>query len=196
MYNQVCGALVLLVFGTGVTVCQRGTETAKAAPVTAQEAAGGGHSQMKRLSKPDFISIRLAAGIDDAEGAAGGLPKTLKAGDRMVFRLLLTNNSVEPLEFMFTGTYSHYRPRLLKDGEVLPYRREIAERLQGRSEFATLRVLPVTVEPNVVKTEWFELSDFYKPLTPGRYELLVGRRFVDGGDWVDSESTFFEVSPK
>ncbi len=193
MYKQAYGVLVMLVIGAGIAVGQETPEPVKATPVTAQEEAGSNNGQLHRLSKPDFISIRLVPGADDTDGGAGGSLKSFNVGDRMVFRLLLTNNSVEPLEFMFIGTYSHHRPRLLKDGEVIPYREEIMERLRRTNRYGILSAISVTMEPNLVKTEWFELNAFYDPLPPGRYQLVVGRRFIEGGDWIESEPTFFEV---
>ena len=39
-----------------------------------------------------------------------------------------------------------------------------------------------------------DLSEWYKPLVPGHYQLTVKRQFVRGGDWIQSDSINFDIT--
>jgi hypothetical protein len=40
------------------------------------------------------------------------------------------------------------------------------------------------------------LTDWYEPLSPGRYQLVVRKRFVLNGDWAESNPVTFDVIPR
>ncbi len=40
------------------------------------------------------------------------------------------------------------------------------------------------------------LTDWYRPLRPGRYQLIVRKRFVPNGDWAESNALTFDVIPR
>jgi hypothetical protein len=82
-------------------------------------------------------------------------PETLsnpyKVGDNIFFRLLITNTSSEKVGFPVADPLYHQRPRLSKDGEVVPYRGGLEEPLEFKEKDPAGRsVRGTTLPPHAI----------------------------------------------
>lgn len=151
----------------------------------------------ERLRKAEFASLELARRPLEYGEPPERLREPYKEGDRIYLYLVITNNSIENVSFARVDFYQEHRPRLTRDGDPVPYRSKISalviekdKQIVGRS------VNSATLRPGETVEESVDLADWYEPLPPGHYQLTVRRRFIWGGDWVESPATRFEVNPK
>ena len=151
----------------------------------------------ERLRKAEFASLDLARRPLELGENPERLKDPYKEGDRIYFRLLITNNSIEKVNFARVDLYQEQRPDLSRDGDPVPYRKRISELLvQKDRDIMGRRVSEVTLQPGETTEEFIDLADWYEPLQPGHYQLTVRRRFIWGGDWIESPGITFEVEPK
>lgn len=147
-----------------------------------------------RLYEPTFARVELARLPPEFHERGESAARPFKAGGRIAFRLLITNASTQKIELPLPGAYMLDRPHLLRDGEAVPYRADVAERVRDTDASPRSRSLRIEVlEPGQTLTQPLDLSDWYEPLRPGRYRLAVRRRFVWGGEWVETRALDFEV---
>ncbi len=148
------------------------------------------------LVKPDFARLDLARMLPELNDPPEKLKAPFKVGERIYFRLLITNGSEGKIYLPLAGTYAHNRPRLFKGEEAKPYRQDVEELLKGvetQRGYASIKYMEL--EPGSTFTDVLRLNDWYDTLQPGTYRLVVRRRFILGGDWVDSPPINFEVIP-
>lgn len=148
------------------------------------------------LYRPDFAKLDLARVPPGPyeEAVPPGAP--FKAGGKIILRLLTINTSDKRVYFPVAGHYTLHRLRLVREGELVPYKGDVAELIQEQDEYRGRSSGRFEhVDPRAQMTEHVDLNDWYEPLRPGRYELVVRRRFISGGGWVESPSVAFEVVP-
>ncbi len=131
-----------------------------------------------------------------------GADKTrFKVGERIVALLWLTNKSTEPVYVLIGGEYSHHRVRLVKDGKVVPIRKEVAKTLQAKEKEDSLGGIHGATyihQWQTVNVHSLNLSRWYDQLEPGQYQLTVIRQFKLEGKGmppVESNTVSFEVVP-
>lgn len=90
-----------------------------------------------------------------------------------------------------------YRPRLYRNGRLLPYRQEVSERIEkGERGEGSFRVTGfLFLEPNQLRVDMIDLSYWYPPLEAGQYQLSLERLFFKR-ERIESNVVFFEVVPE
>jgi hypothetical protein len=154
-------------------------------------------AQYEKLRKPDFAKLELVPRPLELNETPEKLNEHYKIGDKIYFRLLITNISIEKVVISDADPYYYNRPQLFRDGDPVPYRKGITELLKSKDEeFVHRRIRTAALGPDQTLTVNINLSDWYGPLEPGHYQLTVRRRFIWGGEWIESPSSSFEVDPK
>ena len=147
-----------------------------------------------QVTIPD-VTVRLApAGLDPTEDEK----KVHQLKGDMWVSIYIENRSQQRLKWNVIDPYYVNRLQLFKDGVLIPYREEITETM--RLLDANLKRLHVTpnffVDPDT--TYGFQnitLYDWYGPLLPGTYQVIIRHRFEIGGPWTrDSDPMVFEVA--
>jgi hypothetical protein len=133
-----------------------------------------------------------------------------KVGDQIPVAITLTNTTSDSQYACISADLYQNLPKLTKDGQMVPYMSwQSYERVNAqRSHTCEDTNLPETImlRPNEPKmADWFVLADnrtstgaeaWYDPLTPGRYELTIQRRFgCCDGPMIESNKISFEVVP-
>jgi hypothetical protein len=87
---------------------------------------------------------------------------------------------------------------LLRNGEVISYgKRKASEIESSEQNRLSGSGAPVSLEPGrEYAFGLVNIDDWYDALTPGRYQLTVRKQFAWGGDWVTSNTVYFEVEPR
>lgn len=128
-----------------------------------------------------------------------------RVGETMGVRLSLTNNSPDPILIMVASNLQN-RLRLLKDGEVVLYRRDLPRRLRARDRHdqrsgdrPVMVDRLITIPPGETRRiDSFNLNQWYDPLEPGQYQLTLRRHFRyerPRMPLVESNTITFEVVP-
>jgi len=150
------------------------------------------------LRHPTFITLRLSTPIHRLEKPTDS-PKPYYEGALLRFELFMTQNSTESITIWSEmDPYYQYRPELMRDGDILAYSKEAREGVQkadtqpDNGSGAPLLMKPGREYP----VSPINLDDWYKPLQPGRYQLIVRKRFVWDGDWVQTNPILFDVLPR
>ena len=144
-------------------------------------------------------------------GGLFGPPKVrYQAGQSVPVSITMTNNSDEPVEVCDSATLYQDRPKLLKDGQPVPYITGQAQILRtvetDRTCFGLNVPDPVILKPKESRVvDWFILAEgsqltgdmvWYEPLLPGKYELSIERRLgCCDGPMFQSNKINFEVAP-
>lgn len=133
-----------------------------------------------------------------------------KVGDQIPVAITLTNTTSDPQYACISSDLYQNLPKLTKNGQMVPYMSwQSYERLNAQHNNTCEDTnLPETImlRPNESKmADWFVLVDertstgaeaWYDPLTPGKYELTIQRRFgCCDGPMVESNKIGFEVAP-
>src|ERR1700738_1105470 len=152
------------------------------------------------LRHPTFITLRLTSNRRDVpREEPSDSPSPYNLGDWIFFQLSITQSLPENLGLSNQlSPYYEYRPELSRDGETLPYSKEVQEGVdraekephQGSSTYATLTQGREYVWATVRMEEWYE------PLEVGHYQLTVRKRFVGDGDWIQSNPVVFDVQAR
>jgi hypothetical protein len=150
----------------------------------------------ERLKHPTFAQLELLPRLPELSESPEDVSKPYHVGDKIFFRLLVTNTSTEDVGFTNADYYYYDRPQLLRDGEVVPYRDGLAELLKKVDKTFGDTSRAYLIPPHGTAEVTVKIEDWYGPLEPGRYLLTVKRRFVWGGEWIESPSLMFEVVPK
>ena len=145
---------------------------------------------------PDGVSIRLAP--------SGLQPSTEEKLYRLTadvrVAVFVVNNSDKPLKAYVMDLYYRNRLQLFKDGSLMPYRKETANLIRSKDEnpYRVETIPGLVLDPNTA-TSLLELrlSDWYEPLGPGVYRLIIRQRFEINGPWTaDSVPLLFEIPAK
>jgi hypothetical protein len=143
---------------------------------------------------PVKVELSAPAGPD-----ARTLPPTsYPTGGKVRVQTVMTNLSSEDMDFTLYDLYYQSRPLLVRDGEVVPYRKEVSELVEQKESNPRLtRIYSYrALDPHkATRIEILELDDWYEPLKPGRYGLTVRYRFEDGRCAPESSKFSFVVVP-
>jgi hypothetical protein len=187
-------ALALTLLAAGSAVGQDGAgKRPGAAADTAHEVPESTKQRYKWLFEPDFAELGLARDLPESGVAAEKPDAPFKAGEPIVFRLLIKNISPEGKAILTAGTYKHNRPRLFLDGELLPYRGDVAELVRSEDSFYYPKSKFAPLGPQATQAEIIDLGAWYGPLKPGSYKLVVRHRFIWGGRWLEPPPLTFNV---
>lgn len=125
--------------------------------------------------------------------------KPYRIEKNVYLRVFLTNNSNGIIRAIVVDTYYQNRPRLYKNGNLVPYRESITKLVRSKDASPHfIRVGSLFLMQPTTRTDLQELNldDWYEPLEPGLYRLINRCRFEVRGPWsVDSEELLFEVLP-
>lgn len=134
-----------------------------------------------------------------------------RVGEQVPITISMTNTSSEPAYVSVSSDLYQDRPRLIKDGQVVPYAKWQSYLLRNtrRDQTCVHEDLPETMllKPKQPTTVDFVIlvddaqlptgaMSWYDPLTPGKYELSIQRRFGGcDGPLVESNKVSFDVVP-
>ena len=161
-------------------------------------------SQQPAPSSKPLINVAIAT-----VGSSLGPPTSrYKVGDQIPVVITLTNTSTAALSVCISSDLYQNIPNLTKDGVVVPYMKwQSYERLNAQKNHTCNEENlpePVLLRPNEPTfADFFVLVDgrissgaeaWYDPLSPGKYELSIQRRFsCCDGPMVESNKISFEV---
>jgi hypothetical protein len=144
-------------------------------------------------------------------GGLFGPPKTLyHVGQRVPVNITLTNTSDQTVEVCVSGTLYQDSPRLVKDGQPVPYLALQAQMEKADQKYKTCSEINVpetfVLQPKEARVvDWFILAEgrtnmgdmpWYEPLQAGKYELTDQRRLsCCDGPMAESNKISFEVVP-
>jgi hypothetical protein len=144
-------------------------------------------------------------------GGLFGPPKTLyHVGQRVPVNITLTNTSDQTVEVCVSGTLYQDSPRLVKDGQPVPYLALQAQMEKADQKYKTCSEINVpetfVLQPKEARVvDWFILAEgrtnmgdmpWYEPLQAGKYELTDQRRLsCCAGPMAESNKISFEVVP-
>ncbi|HUS09040.1 MAG TPA: hypothetical protein VMZ30_01150 [Pyrinomonadaceae bacterium] len=151
------------------------------------------------VSDPEVIKLEVLPRRLNAGEESSVLAQPYTHGDKLYFRLRMTNISLLPAEIPIDDPYSQNRLLLYKDGDLVAYRKEIDELLKARDKEPSEHVMGWRAQlgPNESRViDRFNLNDWYDDLGPGHYQLSVRHRFQIGQEWYESASITFEIVPK
>ena len=184
-----------LVLGAFFAFCELNTSYA-----TQQPSTSAGTEQ----SSPIKVSITTGGGLF-------GPPRDrYSVGQRVPVSITMTNNSDQPVQVCDSDTVYQDRPKLLKDGQPVPYIVGQAQILRTMETDRTCFKLdvpdPVILKPKESRVvDWFILAEgsdlmgdmvWYEPLGRGKYELSIQRRLgCCDGPMFQSNKISFEVVP-
>ncbi len=152
--------------------------------------------EYEKLLTPDFFLLRIVSGFEDEWDTPQDEVKEFKVGEPIGFKLLMLNTSGEVVTLTFTDEYDQNRPQLYKDGVLVPYRKQTARAVESKDKRPmVLRAIPVDIENNAFASAYIRFRDWYEPLPEGEYQLTIRRRFVWGGEWLESPPVRFRVRP-
>lgn len=152
------------------------------------------HVVRAQVTIPDDVTVRLMpAGLDLIDDEK----KVYQLKDDMWVTIYVENRSKQRLKWNVVDPYFAYRIQLFKGDVLIPYREEITSIIRSQDE----NVKPVQIErdrfiePEATQAlQNMQLYDWYGPLAPGIYRVIIRRRFELGGPWTrDSAPMFFEV---
>ena len=115
-----------------------------------------------------------------------------RVGERMLIQVSVT--TTEPREASLTSTFKQHRPRLMKDGHLVPHRP--GSPTWDQVDCILTRVIFVGIPANQpTPLGSFNVADWYEPLEPGEYQLTLWIRLLTcSGPLYKSHSLTFEVT--
>jgi hypothetical protein len=147
------------------------------------------------LRHPDFLSLRLLSNPRHApRESSTDTPSPFRIKEYIGFRLMVSQSTFEEIPVpVFKWPYTEVRPMLLRDGEVVPYKKEAQTGVEGaESLFGPAHELKLKTGIEY-QLEDIAMDDWYEPLAPGQYQLTVRRRFDWKGEWLTSPTISFEI---
>jgi hypothetical protein len=186
------------------------------APLLSVSAAGPGQSGLRAASRdsspqsPGGGVGAVKVTITTGGGLFGPVRERFRVGQRVPVVITMTNTGRETAYVCDSSTLYQDRPRLLKDGQPVPYLKvqEVSEKVDEREKTCEELDVPEvrTLKPGeTAVVDWFILTEgatpqgdmaWYEPLRPGRYELSTLRRLgCCEGPMVESNRISFEVEP-
>lgn len=121
-----------------------------------------------------------------------------RAEDKKVILVSITNTLAEPIWVLVGDPNVHYRPRLLKDGQLMPYKEGLVGilRAKDRNGPGPGRIVSTVIQPNEkLPVDFIDLAHWYEPLEPGKYQLNIKYRFRSKGRPIETNTVTFEVVP-
>jgi hypothetical protein len=149
------------------------------------------------LRHPTFVTLRLVC--RSTAGEWTDAPAPYKEKEFITCQSFITQNSSEQIVIWDElNLYFEYRLDLIRDGDTVSYVKEakegieIAERRPPSGSSA-----PLTMEPGrEYRLRDLNLKEWYGPLSPGRYQVILRRQLAWNGDWVQSNPVIFEIEPR
>ena len=118
-------------------------------------------------------------------------------GNKVRLRVTAKNDSDQRIMIIIIDSYYQNRPRLYRDGKLVPYRSQITKVVQSKDSRPVFVTDPgdLVVEPySSVTLPNLDLNEWYGPLQPGSYRLINRYRFNFEGHWsADSAPIEFRV---
>ena len=147
------------------------------------------------LRSPTFIRLRLVF-LNPNTDEKSDLAPPFKSTDRIAICVILNHYFHSPITILESlNQYSNVQIELLRNGDVVPLNKEARKRVDSAltdppaGASAAIQLLP----GKEYELQRINLSDWYKTLWPGQYQLTVKRRFVWDGEWVQSDAIIFEI---
>ena len=155
-------------------------------------------------------NFQIKVSITTGGGLFGPPRDRYSVGQRVPVSITMTNNSDQSVQVCDSDTMYQDRPKLLKDGQLVPYivgQNQILRTLDTDQTCFKLDVPePVILKPKESRVvDWFVLAEgsdlmgdmaWYEPLGPGKYELSIQRRLgCCDGPMFQSNKINFEVVP-
>jgi hypothetical protein len=201
--HKTCFFHCAIVLSLAITALGQGSRDKNGVYQPSEEEIAKNRRIAELLQHPTFITLRLASSRRDIpnEGSSA-TPSSYTEDQRMNFELFITQNSSETLVIGSSGgVYYQYRPKLIRDGDVVAYSKEAQEQVERAereggppygSSFSRTLVPGRESRAYLVSLDsWYE-----SPLRPGHYELTVRKKFAWNGDWVESNPVTFDVIPR
>lgn len=146
-------------------------------------------------SSQDVSGVKVELQPPDMESPSTTKPPRFKRNVRL--KIVVTNNSNELIRALILDTYYQNRPKLYKNDQLVPYRKEITTLVTSKDNdphFIRLGHF-VTLHPTMTKKLGeLNLADWYNALEPGLYRISNRYRFEIYGEWSsESEAMEFEV---
>lgn len=142
-------------------------------------------------------SLNLKARIILRNSIFEGLNKPgkseFKSEEKIFAQLELTNESSEETWLVIGQQWRYLRPKLVRDGKVVPYKAEIQQLLKEGNPFYS-PVINITLKHKVaVSTDNVHLDYWYDKLEPGHYTISVERMWMKQ-TFVSNDADFDIVS--
>lgn len=181
-------ARLLSLAASAVLLCFAAAAAVRDAPQEEKNAA--------MLKSPTSLRVELARRRPERYDPPDEETRVFRPSENIYFEVFVTSALSEPVEVQNTNKYYQNRPELIRDGDPVPYREDVAKSLPSVDAQTDFDRRPVTVKlpPGArTKLDVLELRDWYETLKPGRYRLTNRRRFIFEGEWVETPSISFEV---
>jgi hypothetical protein len=119
----------------------------------------------------------LRVEVATVSGMLDQTPKTLFAVGIDIYALVsITNNSSEELNMASGHPWRQFNVKLIKDGEVVPFKKSVSEFLTPSPDKPYGgSIAAFTLKPNASTKELVHVSEWYESLPPGHYQLTLGR---------------------
>ena len=152
-------------------------------------------AKLQNKSSEDLILITLEIPARSLLSEPGEKP--YRVGDKPCIKMTAKNNSDQQIVVRTVDPYYQNRPRLFRNGELQPYRREIAELIRLKDAFPQFFSLSQEVVLNPYSSadlDELDLKDWYGVLEPGSYRLVNRYRPQLDGSWTaESAALLFQV---
>jgi hypothetical protein len=196
-FNRVLSMLFLVLLAASPSASQEKLKVNKNGQLEiTPEMAEKARRRTERLRDPSFIKLEIELVSNCQDEEAKKIADCYKAHGKVVLNLLMTNTSSESITFGISSPYWPKNPQLFRDGELVPYRKDVAGIVDKPSP-SIIRKISVDLEPGKTKAgDIISLDTWYEPLEPGHYQLDIKYRFLPDGGWTNTASTAFEVEPE
>lgn len=189
--------LLAITFSVALQVYAQGTIDKHGRYIPTQEEIEANQRMAESLRSPTFIRLQLVF-LNPNTDETIDLAPPYKSVDRIAIRVILNHYFNGPITIVESrNQYRDFQLELLRDGDVVPYRK-VAQKQVDRalSEPPNDSSAPIQFLPaKDYALQRINLSDWYKTLAPGHYQLTVRRRFVSKGEWAQSDAITFDISP-
>jgi hypothetical protein len=194
--------LTKLTIGAAMVLCVLGAGSSRSGSLAMQQ-----QQDARALTAQErAIKVSITTG-----GGLFGPPKNLyHVGQRVPVSISMTNTSDQPVQVCVSGTMYQDSPRLVRDGQPVPYLPLQTQMIKADQKGKTCSELnlpeTVVLQPQEARVvDWFVLAEgrtpmgdvvWYEPLQAGKYELSDQRRLsCCDGPMVASNKISFEVVP-
>jgi hypothetical protein len=137
------------------------------------------------IERQGAIEVSISAG----GGNFGPVKEFFTVGEPISIVVFMMNKGAEITSVAIADPYYQNRPKLMKDGKAIPYRKEVVEVLKWKENevCGAGRIVGAQLKPNEKTEVDFLLVNegprvtgniiWYDTLEPGKYELSIRRRF-------------------
>ena len=156
---------------------------------------GPSAAKLQEKSSEELIVITMEIPPRELLSKPGEKPYRVDA--KLYVKVIAKNESDQRIRVKVVDPYYQNRPRLFKNGQLVAYRKEIAELIRSKDsdpQFMNMR-RTLFLEPySSAALPELDLNDWYGPLEPGSYRLINPYRPQIYGRWTaESAPLLFEV---